>query len=143
MTKSGSSPNTGGNLNCLKKHVQDIFFTWFHMHKILKCPKIEHFQFLSLFCSKSHHVSKFWNAQFSIYSYSKIGLFERSENWASVRFLSISKFYAYEITWKIYLSHAFWGISNYLPYTRTQCWEGARDVITMLVVMVITYLFLP
>ena len=53
---------TGGNLKCPKKHVKDIFFTWFVMHKILKCPKIEQFQFLSLFCSKSHHVSKLWNS---------------------------------------------------------------------------------
>ena len=31
----------------------------------LKCQKFEHFQFLSLFCSNSHHVLFFWNARFS------------------------------------------------------------------------------
>ena len=31
----------------------------------LKCPKIEHFQFLSIFCSNSYHVLFFWNARFS------------------------------------------------------------------------------
>ena len=58
---------------------------------ILKCPKFEHFQFLSLFCSNSHHVlffwnarflfvRLFWNAQFSIHSARKVlNLFE---NWA-------------------------------------------------------------
>ena len=58
---------------------------------ILKCPKFEYFQFLSLFCSNSHHVHffwnarfsyvrLFWNAQFSIHSARKVlNLFE---NWA-------------------------------------------------------------
>ena len=40
---------TGGFLKCPKKYVQEIFCTWWHLHKFLKCPKIEQFQFFSFF----------------------------------------------------------------------------------------------
>ena len=72
-----------------------------------------------------------------IHSYSKIGHFKKIEHMKighfkkrardensnkkqreseSVRILGISKKFAYAITWKIYLSHAFPGISEYPPY---------------------------
>ena len=54
--------NTGWYLKCPKKYVEEIFCTWWHLQKILKCPKIEQFQFFSFFCSKSDHVLNFWNA---------------------------------------------------------------------------------
>ena len=57
-----SVPNTGGYLKCPKKYVEDVFCTWWHMQKFLKCPKIEpiHFRFfpcftvvfLEIWCSK-------------------------------------------------------------------------------------------
>ena len=54
---------TGGNLKCPKKHVKDIFSRDFICIKFWNAQKSNTFGF-SLFCSKSHHVSKFWNAQF-------------------------------------------------------------------------------
>ena len=52
-------------LKCPNKHIDEIFCMWWHFRKFLKCPKIEHFQFSSFFCSKADHVLNFWNAQFS------------------------------------------------------------------------------
>ena len=51
-------------MKCPKKHVKDIFFTWFHMHKILRCLKIGEFHFRFLFSFKIDHVSIIWNAPF-------------------------------------------------------------------------------
>ena len=36
---------TVGYLKWPKKYVEELFFTWWHLHKFLKCPKIEQFQF--------------------------------------------------------------------------------------------------
>ena len=53
---------TRGTMKCPKKYVKDVFFTWGHMHFILKCPKIEdfHFRFISRF--QTSHVFFLWNA---------------------------------------------------------------------------------
>ena len=82
---------------------------------------------------------KFWNAPFfsSSESNRKNGAFQNfrtQESWAFQNFsmwsilkqkrnrkwnysiLGISKFYGNAITWQNLLSHAFWGISNNLPY---------------------------
>ena len=75
-------------MKCPTKHVKDIFFCF----------------------------SRFENWAFQNLTRDEISNKKERET-ESVRFLGISKFYAYEIMRKIHLSHAFWGISNYLPYT--------------------------
>ena len=54
--------NTRGTMKCPKKYVKDAFFTWGHMHFILKCPKIEHFHFRFISRFKTSHVFFLWNA---------------------------------------------------------------------------------
>ena len=36
---------TGGTIKCHKKHLNEVFITWRHLHFSLKCPKIEQFHF--------------------------------------------------------------------------------------------------
>ena len=55
-------PATRGTMKCPKKYVKEGFFTWGHMHFILKCPKIEHFQFRFISRFKTSHVFFLWNA---------------------------------------------------------------------------------
>ena len=98
-----------GIMKCPKKHVKDVFFTWGHMHFILKCPKFEqfHFRFISRF--KTSHVlffrnapffytKKFWNAPFFPFSkwdrkngafqnflLQKNGAFRKKSTWLSLK----------------------------------------------------------
>ena len=53
--------HTGVNMKCPKKACERYIHVMAYVY-FMKCLKFEQFQFLSLFCSKSHHVSNFWNA---------------------------------------------------------------------------------
>ena len=48
--------NTGNNMKCPKRHLKDDFVMWWHLHFILKCPKIKEFHFRFLFCLKIDQV---------------------------------------------------------------------------------------
>ena len=68
---------TGGTIKCHKKHLNEVFITWRHLHFSLKCPKIEQFHlpvsFLVLksitwfYLEMSHffYFRKPWNVPFS------------------------------------------------------------------------------
>ena len=82
-------------------YILNVFFTWGHMHFILKCPKFEQFHFRFISRLKTSHVSFFLNApffcskkirnaplflsyfgngkmgHFKIFSYRKMGHFEK------------------------------------------------------------------
>ena len=45
-------------------YILNVFFTWGHMHFILKCPKFEQFHFRFISRLKTSHVSFFLNAPF-------------------------------------------------------------------------------
>ena len=70
------------------KSMWKIYFSRDGICIFLKCHKIEEFHIRFLFCLKIDHVL--------------------------ICLHTLCNRYA--ITWKIYLSHAFWGISYYLPY---------------------------
>ena len=44
------------NMKCPKKDVENDFVMWCHFYFILKCSKIEDYQFRFLFCFKIYHV---------------------------------------------------------------------------------------
>ena len=50
--------NTGNNMKCPKKHVEDDFVMWWHFYFILKCPKIEEFHFRFLFWLRNWGISE-------------------------------------------------------------------------------------
>ena len=87
-SRIGRDGNTRGTMKCPKKYVKDVFFTWGHMHFILKCPKIEdfHFRFISRF--QTSHVF-FWK-------WGKWGHFEKFEHRKSGPKMKVFDFGAFQ-----------------------------------------------
>ena len=68
-------------MKCSKKHLKDGFVMWWHLHFILKCPKIEKFQFRFLFCFIDHVL---FNAPFFIFEIFEMTHFpKRNRKWHS------------------------------------------------------------
>ena len=96
-------------MKCTKKHVKDIFFTWWHMpHMIcvfLNAPKSKSYIFSSFSVLKLI-TCFFLNAQLFMFVFMKCPIFSDSENeMKSIWFFdfgAFKKMHMWKITWKIY-----------------------------------------
>ena len=123
---------TRGTMKCPKNYVKDVFFTWDHMHFILKCLEIEHFHFRLIFHFQTSHVLFLWNAPIFMFEFSemphfsflilKMGKWGISKN-SNIKNRGISK----KNTWLVWKMSRKWK-SSILGHFKIKCmWPHVKN----------------